>query len=858
MSERVVELPSQGARSSAPEFERTPPQDIPAEQSVLGGMLLSKDAIADVVEVVRATDFYKPAHQTIFDVVVDLYGKGEPADPITVSAELTRLGEIGRVGGAPYLHTLLSSVPTAANAGFYARIVAEQAVLRRLVEAGTRIVQLGYGASGAGGVDDTVDRAQQAIYDVTERRSSEDYTLLEQLMQPTMDELEAIGSRGGSMSGVPTGFVDLDGLTNGLHPGQLIVIAGRPGLGKALALDTQLPTPTGWTTMGEVGAGDLLLDAQGRPTRVVAATDVLHDRPCFRVTFSDGTTIVADAEHQWLTSTRAARRASGRSEVRTTAQLAATARCETADGRANHSVANAAPLHLPAAELPVPPYALGVWLGDGHSAGARVTTADPEIVVHLEAEGLVVRRQSGTLLYGLSLPKEEVAARDCVVCGQTFIPETAQVRTCGRSCGGRARGVGTSVPPTCPDCGARSSGLARCQACHLEHGTVQGRLRQLGVLGDKHVPAKYLRASVEQRRALLAGLMDTDGTVTTTGNLQFAVTSERLAHDVQELVVSLGHRCTVTTKRVRGRSEDSSTCYMLNWTTDERVFRLHRKHQVHKERSRTTPARTGQRWITAVTPVASVPVRCVEVDNADHLYLASRAMIPTHNSTLGLDIARATSVKSGLPSAIFSLEMSKTEITMRLLSAEARVPLHHMRSGTMTDDDWNRLARRMGEVAEAPLYIDDSPNLTMMEIRAKARRLRQRNDLRLIVIDYLQLMSGNKKAESRQQEVSELSRSLKLLAKELEIPVIAMSQLNRGAEQRTDKKPQIADLRESGSIEQDADMVILLHREDAYEKESPRAGEADFIVAKHRNGPTQTITVAFQGHYSRFVDMNPA
>jgi len=173
MSERVVELPSQSSRTpSSPEFERTPPQDILAEQSVLGGMLLSKDAIADVVEVVRATDFYRPAHQTIFDVVVDLYSKGEPADPITVSGELTRLGEIGRIGGAPYLHTLLSSVPTAANAGFYARIVAEQAILRRLVEAGTRIVQLGYGAAGAGGVDDVVDRAQQSIYDVTERRTS--------------------------------------------------------------------------------------------------------------------------------------------------------------------------------------------------------------------------------------------------------------------------------------------------------------------------------------------------------------------------------------------------------------------------------------------------------------------------------------------------------------------------------------------------------------------------------------------------------------------------------------------------------------------------------------------------------------
>jgi replicative DNA helicase len=715
VSERVVELPSQG-RSSAPEFERTPPQDIAAEQSVLGGMLLSKDAIADVVEVVRANDFYKPAHQTIFDVVVDLYGKGEPADPITVSAELTRLGEIGRVGGAPYLHTLLSSVPTAANAGFYARIVAEQAILRRLVEAGTRIVQLGYGASGSGGVDDTVDRAQQAIYDVTERRSSEDYTLLEQLMQPTMDELEAIGSRGGSMSGVPTGFVDLDGLTNGLHPGQLIVIAGRPGLGKALALDTALPTPTGWTTMGEVSVGTQLLDAAGRPTRVVAVSDVLRGRPCYELAFSDGTRVVADAEHQWLTSTRASRRAGEGPAVRTTAEIAATVHGDTAGGGAEHAVATTEPLQLPEADLLLSPYVLGAWLGAGDAAQERRAT-DPELLLQLEVEG-------------------------------------------------------------------------------VEDAAVQERLQALGVLGDEHVPPAYLRASQAQRRALLAGLMDSDGTVTAEGGLRLAVTSERLARGIHELVVGLGHLCTVTRTVRSGRAPS----WTVAWATDERVFRLERKHLQHKRLTPAVDRRLGHRQIVSVVPVPSVPVRCVEVDNAEHLYLATRSMVPTHNSTLGLDIARAASVKSGLPSAIFSLEMSKTEITMRLLSAEARVPLHHMRSGTMTDDDWNRLAKRMGEVAEAPLYIDDSPNLTMMEIRAKARRLRQRNDLRLIVIDYLQLMSGNKKAESRQQEVSELSRSLKLLAKELEVPVIAMSQLNRGAEQRTDKKPQIADLRESGCL----------------------------------------------------------
>jgi replicative DNA helicase len=436
-------------------FERVPPQDLDAEQSVLGGMLLSKDAIADVVEILKGHDFYRPAHETIYQAILDLYAKGEPADPITVAAELTKRGEITKVGGASYLHTLVQTVPTAANAEYYAQIVHERAVLRRLVEAGTRITQMGYAADGD--IDEIVNSAQAEIFAVTEQRTAEDYLPLSEIMEGALDEIEAIGSRSGEMTGVPTGFTDLDQLTNGLHPGQMIIIAARPAMGK---------------------------------------------------------------------------------------------------------------------------------------------------------------------------------------------------------------------------------------------------------------------------------------------------------------------------------------------------------------------------------------------------------------STLALDFARAAAIKHNLPSVIFSLEMGRNEIAMRLLSAEARVALHHMRSGTMTDEDWTRLARRMPDVSAAPLYIDDSPNLSMMEIRAKCRRLKQRNDLKLVVIDYLQLMqSGSKRSESRQQEVSEMSRNLKLLAKELELPVIALSQLNRGPEQRTDKKPMVSDLRESGSIEQDADMVILLHREDAYEKESPRAGEADIIVGKHRNGPTATITVAFQGHYSRFVDM---
>jgi replicative DNA helicase len=224
-------------------------------------------------------------------------------------------------------------------------------------------------------------------------------------------------------------------------------------------------------------------------------------------------------------------------------------------------------------------------------------------------------------------------------------------------------------------------------------------------------------------------------------------------------------------------------------------------------------------------------------------------------STLGLDLARTAAIRNQQTVVLFSLEMSRTEITMRLLSAEARVHLQNLRGGRMSDDDWTRVAHKLGEMSGAPLFIDDSPNVTMMEVRAKARRLKQRNDLKLIVLDYLQLMSSPKRVESRQQEVSEISRSLKLLAKELDVPVVALSQLNRSAEQREGKRPMLSDLRESGAIEQDADMVILLHREDVYQPESPRAGEADFIVAKHRNGPTATVVVSFQGHYSRFVDM---
>ena len=594
---------------------RTPPYDNVAEQSVLGGMMLSKDAIADVVEVLRGNDFYKPAHESIYEAIMSLYGKGEPADAITVADELTKRGELERTGGPAYLHSLISSVPTAANAGFYAEIVQERAVLRRLVTAGTKIVQLGYSQDGE--VEVLVNEAQSEIMTVAERRNSEDYVVLKDVVESTVQEIEDAGGRSG-MQGVPTGFVEFDELTHGLQGGQMIVIAARPAMGKALALDTPIPTPTGWTTMGEISVGDLVLAVDGTPTRVSAATDVMLDRPCYRVSFDDGSEIIADEEHQWLTHTR-------------TAVL------------------------------------VGAGAADAGSASV-VTTGQ----IAASSQRHLVR-----------------------------IPDDARI-------------------PLCHDGG-------------IEPGT--------------------------------------------------------------------------------------------------------------------------ERAIVAVEPVASVPVRCLQVDHPKHLFLAGRTFIPTHNSTFAIDIARSAAIKNNMTTAIFSLEMARNEIALKILSAEATLNLQDLRKGTLQDEQWGKIASTMGKLDSAPLFIDDSPNMSLMEIRAKCRRLKQKHDLKLVVLDYLQLMSSGKKVESRQQEVSEFSRALKLLAKELDVPVIALSQLNRGSEQRTDKRPMVSDLRESGSIEQDADMVILLHRDDVYDKESPRAGEADVIVAKHRNGPTKTIVVAFQGHYSRFANM---
>src|ERR1700704_4072959 len=344
---------------------RVPPHNLEAEESVLGACLLSRQAIATALETVAPEDFYKPAHAEMFKIMLDLYARGEPVDAVTLGEELRRRGNLDEFGGKPYLFTLVNSVPTPGSVGHYARIVQENATLRRLIDASQQISDLAFALPED--VEEAVDQSEDLIYQVTNRRVSEDLAHLKDLLTENMEMVEKLYERGSAITGVATGFSDLDDLTAGLQPSNLIIVAARPSMGKALALDTPIATPAGWTTMGEVEVGDEVFDEQGRACRVDHVSPVYTDHDCYQLTFDDGTVIVADGGHEWLVSFRSRRR------VVTTAEMAAAG--ATGESGPRWGVPLVEALELPEAPLPIDPYVLGCWLGAEHTAKAKMAVA---------------------------------------------------------------------------------------------------------------------------------------------------------------------------------------------------------------------------------------------------------------------------------------------------------------------------------------------------------------------------------------------------------------------------------------------------------------------------------------------------
>jgi replicative DNA helicase len=258
-------------------------------------------------------------------------------------------------------------------------------------------------------------------------------------------------------------------------------------------------------------------------------------------------------------------------------------------------------------------------------------------------------------------------------------------------------------------------------------------------------------------------------------------------------------------------------------------------------------------FITGIpTGFADLDFKTAGLQNSDLVLIAARPGMG--KTAMALNIAQYAAVQKHVPVAIFNLEMSKDQVVNRMLCSEVMVDSQKMRTGKLEDDDWKKIAQALAPLSAAPIYIDDTPGISVMDIRAKCRRLKLEKNLGLVVIDYLQLMQGRGKTENRQQEVSEISRSLKILAKELNIPVVTMSQLSRGPESRTDHRPMLSDLRESGAIEQDADIVMFLYRDDYYNPDTDRKNIAEVIIAKHRNGSTGTVELRWFGEYTKFAN----
>jgi len=435
--------------------QRLPPQSLEAEISVLGGVLIENDALNLVLEILQEGDFYREAHRKIFSAILHLYEHGEPVDLITLSEVLKTRGELEDVGGIEYLNSLVNSVPTAANISFYAKIIKEKGILRKLIHRATDIISQSY--SNSGDVDEFIDQAERTIFEISEDRVRPSFYPIKDLIKSSFKTIEQLYEKRQLITGVATGFQRIDELTSGLQPSDLIIVAGRPSMGK--------------------------------------------------------------------------------------------------------------------------------------------------------------------------------------------------------------------------------------------------------------------------------------------------------------------------------------TAFALN-------------------------------------------------------------------------IAQNASVHGGISSAVFSLEMSKEQLALRMLCSEAKVDAHKLRGGFLSESDWPRLTRAAGALSEAPIFVDDTPGISALEMRAKSRRLKIEHNLGLVVVDYLQLMRGRSRTESREQEISDISRSLKALAKELNVPVIALSQLNRRVEERGDKRPQLSDLRESGAIEQDADVIFFLYRDEVYNKAEENRGKAEVIIGKQRNGPTDKVDLAFLDKYTRFENLS--
>jgi replicative DNA helicase len=853
-----------------------PPQNLEAEQSVLGAVLLSDTALPALIidERLHPDDFYREGHGRIYQAMLDLHSLGEPVDALTLVEHLKQAGDLDAVGGRAAIDLLAGSVPAVGNVRQYARIVRDNAMLRRLLRASYEIQSRVHTHEAL--PRELVDMAERAILEVAHEDSRKDFRPIHDLLSSELDKLERLSREGKAITGTASGFDDLDTITGGFQPGNLIILAARPSMGKCLAGSSLVYDPrTGARhriddLVAAIEAGKEAViatvgtDLKLRSARVSAALRS-GVQPVFRLTTRLGRTVTATATHPLLTL-------DGWKELR---EIGAGSRIAVPRRLPRPEPSSAMPDH----EIVL----LAALIADGN-----LTQRTPRFCFG-ENSAVLSEVEHAAASLGLRLSQAHA----------------------GTACISAGRGGGPN-PLT--------------ELCR-RHG-IWGRHSS-----DKFVPDAVFGLDDAQIARFLAVLYACDGHVYYSdrySQIGYTTISERVARDVQHLLLRLGivaairplrravyEGTDVGAREVRITSReglDAFTRLVRVVGKEERLDRVAAASEIRQPKAyvdtlpvevwdRVLAAKGTRSWadvsaavghprnhnwhvrtrgvsrprlatlaaatqspelhtlassdlwwdeVATVEPLGEIETFDLTVPGS-HNFVADDIVV--HNSALMANFAENAALESNKAVALFSLEMSESELAQRFIASQASIRGDDLRKGKVPASRWPKILQASNRLAESPLYIDDSSDLSVLDVRAKARRLAQQNadGLGLLLIDYLQLMRAGAGVENRVEQIGQISRGLKTLARELEVPVIALSQLNRGVEQRTDKRPVLSDLRESGSIEQDADLVMFIYRDEYYDHESEKEGIADLIIAKHRNGGLGTVELAFQKEFPRFM-----
>ena len=854
-------------------LERPLPSSPDSERVILGAILLDNELITQAIELISPEDFYLPNNRRVFKAMIALFERGDRIDPILIGEELKKDGSIDSIGGVATITNLTYGLPHFSEIFDYAKVVKDKAMTRNLIKVCNQITSEALAEEDDAEV--ILDHAEQLIFQLADEKTRQGFSHVQPIAETVLAKVQEFAKREShALTGLSTGFRDLDEKTSGLQRTDLIIVAARPSMGKCETFDTEILLSDGSVkTIEEIyklQSAELLTLKNDFKFTLTKASDFIDDgiKPVFRVTTKLGRQIETTITHPYLT-------------IKGWSKLG---NLKVGDKIAVPRIMNVfGKDEMRECEVKI----LGYLLGDG-----SITCGSPLFIVGKPA---------------LQSDFEEAVSNFGGV-------ETVIAKYSGRT----------------PTLRIRQSGGGSTNA-----NPVTTWLRELGLYGcnshTKFIPKEVLTLKKELIAILLNRLFSTDGwaSVLTSGQVQlgFASVSEKMVRQVQHLLLRFGVIAKLKKRAVKykeGRNPAwqiditdalsiktfireigiygkeaalklaletlENRNYQTNndlipieiweniseskgaesWASLARRAELKGHTNIHVGKRAPSRQRLGN-LATALENetlqnIAASEVYWDEIVSIEyagekqvfdltipetHNFVANDICV--HNTALCLTLAQNAAILEKAVVAVFSLEMSKEQLVMRMLSSEARVDAHRFRTGYLTRDEWGRLAESIGTLSNARIFIDDTPGISVLEMRAKSRRLAtEQKQIDLIVVDYLQLMSGGKRSESRQQEVSQISRELKGLAKELNVPIVALSQLSRAPEARNPPRPMMSDLRESGSIEQDADVVTFIYREDYYKPTEENAGIAELLIAKQRNGPTGTVKLAFLKEFTRF------